>query len=142
MNRRRNKTERGASMVEFALLVPLFVMLCFGIMQFGMLFSGYISLRNAAAVGARYAALTNTTPAITPANVKTEVRAAISAPLQSTLAALPDANIDVNLQYDPGDGNNNAKRVFITYDFPLTIANLIPGQSGGKFTLTAESIMR
>ncbi|MEN8114203.1 MAG: TadE/TadG family type IV pilus assembly protein [Actinomycetota bacterium] len=50
---RRN--ERGASAVEFALVLPLFVLLVFGIMEAGWLFSQQVEIRNAAREGARLA---------------------------------------------------------------------------------------
>lgn len=47
--------ERGASMVEFALVVPLFLVLVFGIMEAGWLFAQLTETRNAAREGARLA---------------------------------------------------------------------------------------
>jgi Flp pilus assembly protein TadG len=51
------KRQRGASAVEFALLVPIVVMLAFAIFEFGIAYHNYISLTHAAREGARLAAV-------------------------------------------------------------------------------------
>jgi Flp pilus assembly protein TadG len=51
----RRARERGASAVEFALVLPIFVLLVFGIMEAGWLFAQQVEVRNAAREGARLA---------------------------------------------------------------------------------------
>jgi len=51
------KNEKGASAVEFALILPLLIMLVFGIVQFGIAFNNYITITHAAREGARIAAV-------------------------------------------------------------------------------------
>jgi hypothetical protein len=50
-------TERGASLVEFALVAPLLFVLLFGMIEFGWLFGQFNEVRHAAREGARYAAV-------------------------------------------------------------------------------------
>ncbi|APC15215.1 hypothetical protein BLL42_05570 [Pseudomonas frederiksbergensis] len=45
--------ETGATVVEFTLVLPVLLMLLFGIIQFGWLFYNYAVLTNAASTGAR-----------------------------------------------------------------------------------------
>ncbi|WP_413934010.1 TadE/TadG family type IV pilus assembly protein [Nitrospira sp. BLG_1] len=45
--------ERGAAAVEFALLLPVFLMILFGIIEFGMIMYGREVVTNAAREGAR-----------------------------------------------------------------------------------------
>lgn len=52
-----NDTERGASLVEFAFLAPLLVLLVFGIIEFGWKFGQLNDVRHAVREGARYAAV-------------------------------------------------------------------------------------
>lgn len=53
---RHSRTDaRGQALVEFALVAPLFFLLIFGVIQFGILFGGQIGLSNAAREVARYA---------------------------------------------------------------------------------------
>jgi len=52
---RRRGEERGASAVEFALIVPVLLLVVFGVINFGILMAQKASLSNATRVGARYA---------------------------------------------------------------------------------------
>jgi Flp pilus assembly protein TadG len=52
--------EDGQAMVEFAIIVPLLLMLVLGIIQFGILFNHYLTLTDAVRVGARQAAVSRT----------------------------------------------------------------------------------
>jgi len=49
--------EQGQTMVEFALVVPLLLMLLFAILQFGAVYNDYVTLTDATRVGARKAAV-------------------------------------------------------------------------------------
>ena len=49
------RNEKGASAVEFALVLPIFIMLVFGIFQFGIAFNNWIAITHAAREGARLA---------------------------------------------------------------------------------------
>lgn len=51
------KNERGQALVEFALVIPIFMMLLLGILQFGIIFNNYITLTDAARAGSRVAAV-------------------------------------------------------------------------------------
>ncbi|GAH83835.1 unnamed protein product [marine sediment metagenome] len=51
------KSEKGASAVEFAIILPILIILVFGIVQFGIAFNNYITITHAAREGARIAAV-------------------------------------------------------------------------------------
>lgn len=51
------RNERGASTVEFALIVPLLIMLIFGVVEFAVAFGDYLAVTHAAREGARLAAV-------------------------------------------------------------------------------------
>ena len=54
----KHKTsERGAAAVEFAILLPVLLLILIGIMEFGRAFNVQITASNAAREGARYAAI-------------------------------------------------------------------------------------
>ena len=61
MMRRRSlkiiKKENGASAVEFAIILPILVMIVFGIFEFGIAYNNWIALTHAAREGARLAAV-------------------------------------------------------------------------------------
>lgn len=52
-----SRPEEGASLVEFALLAPLLILLLFGIIEFGWLFAQNLDVRHGAREGARLAAV-------------------------------------------------------------------------------------
>jgi Flp pilus assembly protein TadG len=63
--RRRAHDQQGAAMVEMALVLPLLLLILFGIIQFGLLLFRYQGMQTAAREGARVASIgTNDTSAI------------------------------------------------------------------------------
>ena len=53
----RIRDERGQTMAEFAIVLPVLVVLLFGVIQFGILFNNYVTLTDAVRAGARTAAV-------------------------------------------------------------------------------------
>jgi Flp pilus assembly protein TadG len=53
LNRKRLAGERGQAMTEFAIVLPVFLVLIFGIIQFGIVWKNYVTLTDAARAGAR-----------------------------------------------------------------------------------------
>jgi Flp pilus assembly protein TadG len=51
------KKQKGATAVEFALILPILVTILFGIFQFGIAFNNWIALTQAASEGARLASV-------------------------------------------------------------------------------------
>lgn len=49
--------DRGASMVEFALVLPLLILIIFGIVEFGYLYAQHLDVRHGAREGARMASV-------------------------------------------------------------------------------------
>ena len=52
---RLKKGDRGVSVIEFAILLPLLITLVIGIIEFGWILTGYITITGAAREGARVA---------------------------------------------------------------------------------------
>ena len=71
--RRLRRSERGAAMVEFAIVLPLFLLITWGVIDFGRLFFTSNSLANAVREGGRYAAVL-ADPVASAAAVKTKVK--------------------------------------------------------------------
>jgi Flp pilus assembly pilin Flp len=66
--RRHRRDEAGASLVEFAIILPVFALMLFGMIQFGVAFMGWDQLRNAVDTGARLAANNTTSSPVTNPN--------------------------------------------------------------------------
>ncbi len=60
--RHRRPDENGASLVEFAIILPVFALMLFGMIQFGLGFAGWDELRNTVQNGARLAATNEANP--------------------------------------------------------------------------------
>jgi len=58
MNLKRTiKNEQGQTMVEFAFVLPILLVMLFGIMQFGVIFNNYVALTDAARAASRKGAV-------------------------------------------------------------------------------------
>jgi Flp pilus assembly protein TadG len=102
----RINDERGQTMTEFALILPIFITLLFAIIQFGISFNNYVTLTDAARAGARKAAVSR--GAGNPAGAcKAAVLAAASNLNQSTLnpkvqclsSWAPGSDVEVDAAY-------------------------------------------
>lgn len=91
--RRAARGDEGASAVEFALVLPLLVVLVFGIISFGVLFAQQLALNNGVRQGARTIVVEGSTTGRTCA-------AAVTAVQDSTgpAIAMNTADIDVLVQ--------------------------------------------
>jgi hypothetical protein len=101
-------SERGQSMTEFALVLPLMVVLLFGIIQFGMTFNNYISLTDAVRAGARKGAVARHLNDPVGATVDQVQRA-------GTDLDPADLQIDVESSWNPGD------EIKVTASYPYSI---------------------
>ena len=56
---RKRRDQRGAAVVEFAIIAPILFLLVFGLIDFGFIFNDYLSVRNGVQNGARLGAVAN-----------------------------------------------------------------------------------
>ena len=102
--RRRNKSERGANLVEFALVAPLLMILIFGIIEFSWVFAQNLNVRHGAREGARLAAVD-----FTPLVPETCARMDIVSGAEVTIAG---TELNGTTGFGPGD------EVAVTVDAP------------------------
>jgi Flp pilus assembly protein TadG len=74
----RLQGQDGQTFVEFAIVLPILVMLVLGICQFGLAFHNYLSITDASRVGARAAAVKRTDPAGPCAAAETAIEQTVS----------------------------------------------------------------
>jgi Flp pilus assembly protein TadG len=60
-NRIRIRNEKGQTMTEFALVLPVLALILFAVIQFGIVFNNYVQLTDATRAGARKAAVSRQT---------------------------------------------------------------------------------
>lgn len=62
---RRRFGERGAALIELAIALPILILLVFGLVEFGVTYNDYISIRDGVRQGAREGSVGNFGPAAT-----------------------------------------------------------------------------
>ena len=68
--------EKGQTATEFAIVLPIFFLLIFAVIQFGIVFNNYITLTDAVRAGARTAAVSRHEPSPKGAAAEARVRSA------------------------------------------------------------------
>lgn len=121
------RKDKGQSLVELALLLPLLCLILVGIIDLGRAFNAYIVITNAAREGARYGALH---PDDT-SGIKARV---INEAVGSGVDLTPD---DIQIS---SSSSGNPIRVTVTYNLPL-IAGLILGGSTVQVQSSVEMVV-
>ena len=157
--RRLRRSESGAEVIEFALTLPLLLLVVLGIIEFGFVFQQYEVVTNAAREGARIASLSTYGPtaATRVSNATARVQQYLTAGGLDTAAATicvgPDADCDgaetssVLPGAPPGVPATCVRtiQVKVEYDHPVAFVGGIVSYFGGTFgdmTLRARSTMR
>jgi Flp pilus assembly protein TadG len=136
------RSERGAELIEFALVLPLLIFVIMALVDFGFLFQRFEVVTNAAREGARMAVLPGYATADVTARVQNYLTAGgVAATTSNTNVAVTDVPIAVGggLPTMPG------KRVQVTYVSPYLFIGPLAGWFGGSFTtanLTGVAVMR
>jgi len=129
-------SRKGSTSVEFALVLPLLMVLLFGIIEFGLIFKDVLAINQAAREGARAAAVGNTT-------------STVSARVTASATTLTTANITITSSYrtytngvwsgwttltNSGDSNAapSGAQVKVALSYPHTLV------TGGLFSRIAE----
>jgi Flp pilus assembly protein TadG len=118
----RSKEDRGSSLIEFALISVMFIILLAGVVEMGRMVLVYTTIANAARAGARYAIVHGADQTVSPSgpgnpctctNVKTVVKNFASAGLVNTSA------LTITVSYPNGDnkaGSPVTVKVMYPYD--------------------------
>jgi len=131
---RRKDRDRGAAAVEFALVLPILLLLVFGIIDFGRALNAQLTITQAAREGVRLAALGY------PA-AEVQARADAAAP------ELSGVSVTIAASCPPGAGPTADAQVNVSYSFSfITPVGAIAGIFGGggfgsPIILTAQGVM-
>lgn len=118
-----HNSERGAAAVEFAILLPLLVMLVLGTIEFGRAYNAQITLTNAARDGVRVMAITND-----PTSAKAAAKTAAAS--VSTTIAISDVTLSTN-------ACSAGAQVTLTITYNLSTITGI----AGPFPMTGKGVM-
>lgn len=134
--RRSLLSSRGQSLVEFSLILPVFLVIVFAIIDFGMAFNAYLTVTNSAREGARVLATGATCSQVTTQsqNVASQLKPAISVTINpSSCTGNPGDQMQVTVSYQ------------YSYITPLgSFVGLLGGQgwTSKSVTLSSTSTMR
>jgi Flp pilus assembly protein TadG len=139
--RRLRRSERGAELVEFAIVLPVMLMLLAGIIDFALLFQSYEVATNAAREGARlavlpgyeandYAAARNRVATYLQAGVARGTYTMAVTPLPLTACGTPGSGVRVTVTY--------------THDFAIVgpVVGLINRTFNRSLIFSTSSLMR
>jgi Flp pilus assembly protein TadG len=115
-------------MTEFALVLPLLVLLLFGVIQFGIAFNNYITLTDAVRVGARKAAVSSH---------ETSPEVVAEAKVRDAASGLDQADLDVTVESTWEHGEDVT--VTATYPYSISLLGLVV-KSGNLESKTTERV--
>ena len=130
MKKGRNHKNKGQSLVETALMLPVLLLLLTGIIDFGLLFNNYLIVSNASREGARAAAIGSTDE-----QINTVVD-------NDTVSLDPD-NLTVTITPDETEGKDTGDSVTVTVQYKYSmITPIIAAIVPGPINLTTSTTMR
>ena len=145
----RARGERGAALVETAFVLPIMLLVCVGILEFGRAYQTWQVVTNASREGARVAILPDYADASVSARVKTYLKngglPAAVVDSAATKVLITATTIPVNAT---GTVTAAASRIVVEYPFEFMVlqpvAQLVVNGSlaGQPFTMRMTTIMR
>lgn len=123
------KNQKGQSLMEFAIILPLILLIIMGIAQFGMMFNSFLAVQNATREGARLGIVGGT-------NVEIKDR------ILSTSPNLKESNLTIHVTPSQETRKSgDPLTVHIVYNYPLTVP-IINKMFGNAIQLNAQTSMR
>jgi Flp pilus assembly protein TadG len=138
--RSKSSSQKGASAVEFALVLPLLMLILWGIIEFGFLLYNKQVITNASREGAR-AGIVAQTPRVAAGDIANVVNSYCA----TYLVTFGGGGITV---WSDASGTSFGDPLTVTVTYPYqflvfqNIANSFFGGSFGSITLTAVTVMR
>lgn len=142
---RRLRSERGAELIELALVLPILLLVFAAIVDFGLLMQRMLTLNNAAREGARIAVLPGYTQTDVQNRVTQYVREGTGDSTLTPTTVLTPVSVDPPGTTPPFPAAQVTVTMTHSYFVLGPVSTLISGSSSGSFssiTLSARSTMR
>ena len=123
------RNNKGQALVEFAIVLPILLLLVMGIFQFGMMLNSYLTIENASREGARAGIIGSSDAEIQELIIATSP---VLNPLDLTVSITPD---EINRK--AGD----TLTVKLTYNYKLTVP-IISSLFNNEVVLDGQTSMR
>ena len=128
MFKRRN-TDRGQAVVEFAVILPVLLLILFAILQFGVVFNNYIQVTAAAREGARKASVSRSLGTASAESAATTAA-------KDAAPGLNQSNITVSFPNSPSFAQGSDVSVQVTYPYSISIIGLVVASGNLSSTTT------
>ena len=146
----RTRREDGAALIETAFVLPIMLLVCVGILEFGRAYQTWQVVTNASREGARVAVLPDYTDESVDARVRTYLR---NGGLPASIVDdTTKTNIDITATTIPVDvgGTVTASAASVVVEYPFEFMVLQPvaqlvvngSMAGAPFTMRMTTIMR
>jgi Flp pilus assembly protein TadG len=135
---RHRESQRGAALVEFALVLPLLLVLVFGTIEFGLLMFNQQIITNASREGARFGIVQDI-----PRKTLAEITAVVTSYTADHLVTFGVPNVPaVSVDNSGGTSFGDDLKVTVTYQYDfLVLPNFITSLAG-NVTLRAQTVMK
>ena len=136
--RRPHRLDSGQSLMELSLLMPVLLILVFGIIDFGLSMRSYISLANGVREGARTASIG--APAGTAADCDGDTQGTVHGRVCTAVSGLDLDNLSTDVAYPNGfaSGNSVVVSADYTHEFVTPLGGIIGFFSGGTFPTSID----
>ena len=131
---KKYRREEGQAMVEFALILPIFLLILCGIIDFGWLFYNQLSLNNACREGARYAVVHTAENA--------DTTAIINHIENTTTTVFANDGVDISVTYtSPADPTSGDIQISMQADISF-FTPVLSTVLGKEKTITSTVVMK
>jgi Flp pilus assembly protein TadG len=132
-------SERGQELVEFALILPLLLLLLFGIIEFGIVVYRYNLIAHMGREVARYGSINPDTVSPDPDPINAHIQSVIY-PQWAT--AMPTDTLTITATVTPGHFISSTVNVTVTYRHQFLTGPIIAAVGGdGRMTMRTVSTM-
>jgi Flp pilus assembly protein TadG len=118
----RRSKQGGSTLVEFALVVPLFFLIVFGLVEFGIIFAGYCSAAYASQLAVRYA-IVHGVNSSNPVSVDSAAMKTLVVPFLWA-AQTNSSTITINWNPDDSVGSTVTVNISLTYSTGIPYSSL------------------
>ena len=113
------KDNSGTAFIEFGILVSIFIVLTFAIIDFGRMMWLNNTVEHVAAEGARYAAVRGSNKS-SPVDVNQ-----VTTYVQGRATGIPAADMVINVTWSPNNNPGGSVTVVVTYDYEYIIGGIL-----------------
>jgi Flp pilus assembly protein TadG len=122
------RNERGQTLTEFALVLPILALLLFSVIQFGIAFNNYITLTDAVRAGARKGAV---------ARRLSNPEAAVTTSVRNAATDLKSSDLQITVNSTWAQGSDVT--VTATYPYSINLLGVVV-KSGRLHSSTTERV--